>query len=221
MLTALTVLRWLPNPLPTDYETRTISNSPQATDRQLLVEEDMLMKSLYGFFRGWDNIVHHRPALHLFNVKQIQATMRFVVTTYLYTAWSIPSMVITTNINILILIFLTIIFWIFLVSLWRSVVGRRPFPFVSTLACLTRPCANVCEIYQGHHAIEILDGLYFLYDLSVARRSILLSICYRFFLSDVQPMSIWLYWWFLGYLWALFVRESTLLFCGPAMWCST
>ena len=74
------------NQLPTDYETRTLTNLPPATDRQLLVEEDMLMKSLYGFFRGLDNIVHHRPALHLFNVKQIQATMRFVATTYLYTA---------------------------------------------------------------------------------------------------------------------------------------
>ena len=72
--------------LPTDYEIRTLTNLQPATDRQLLVEEDMLMKSLYGFFRGMDNIVHHRPALHLLNVKQIQATMRYVVTTYLYAA---------------------------------------------------------------------------------------------------------------------------------------
>ena len=48
------------NPLPTDYETRTLTNPRPATNRQLFVEEDMLMNYFMDLVVVLVNIAHHR-----------------------------------------------------------------------------------------------------------------------------------------------------------------
>ena len=39
-------------PLPTDYGSKSLTNSLPETDSQLFIEEEMLMLSLCGFYRG-------------------------------------------------------------------------------------------------------------------------------------------------------------------------